>query len=422
MTGILERLLDLPLPPIRIQLADPRPTLLGLPGTASSTTISGQLTMRMIPSYTQMEFSQARVSLVQTTRIKKVSGTVKGLALRGHKVGLKPAIHHVASQEDIVIARVELIESSVHTSAPVISLDREITSQASTDFELTIPGDLSATTKTSIGSVSYTVVATAVLNSKKTLQTSAQICVQRVIPHSSSDNGVIFLRRYPDTGLMSKLIGPVCVDPMGTFQFQMTLSGTETRGEQTTSFLRVDELVWRVDEIVRIISMSNREVHDEPSRSGKDVVQHLTRPLGVGKCTKWVNGEDAQIKIDFDVALPQKVRTACDLKLCLRSLLEQPIAELPRAGRESQRLGMTVSHVLVVELAMILDVYENGSGKRMDLNPWRRRTYGATYDLRIAQRVLGEDIATDMSAENESLPMYSDSLSGRPPGYDALPY
>ena len=145
------------------------------------------------------------------------------------------------------------------------------------------------------------------------------------------------------------------------------------RGEQTTSFLRVDELVWRVDELVRIISMPNREVHGEPFRLSNDVLQHLARRLSGGRSTKWVNGEDTQIKIDFDVALPQKVLTACDSRPCLRSPLEQPTSNLARAGPESQSLGMTVSHVLIIELAVVLEVYENRTGKRTNLSPWRKR-------------------------------------------------
>jgi hypothetical protein len=167
--------------------------------------------------------------------------------------------------------------------------------------------------------------------------------------------------------------------------------------------------------------MLSEEGRSEPSYPGEDVLQHLARQMSGGKCTKqWVNTGGAQIKLDFDISLPQRARIVCDSRLRSQSPLERPTSEISHAGCESQRLGITVSHVLVVELAVVVEVYKNGTGARMNLNPVRRGFYGACYNLQIAHRIPDEELSTYMLAKTELLPVYSDLQSGGPPGYDTL--
>lgn len=74
-----------------------------------------------------------------------------------------------------------------------------------------------------------------------------------------------------------------------------------------------------------------------------------------------------------------------------------------------------MSHILVFELAVIIV----SKKARMNLNLRRRFIHGACYNLQVGHRVIGSENSTYMLAENE-LPVYTDSQSGGPLGYDTV--
>ncbi|KAI9729239.1 MAG: hypothetical protein M1834_007031 [Cirrosporium novae-zelandiae] len=402
-----------------MQIANPRPVLVGFPETAPSVPIEGRLTLRLLPSCTRMMFSQIHVSLVQNTRVKSTSASVmKDFLKKGCKVGLKPAASHVTVEDEIGVMVEELARWSVPESTCVASLDRDAERQVGFEFILQIPGHVPATTYTSIGSVEHFLIATAVVGAGRVFKTSTKIRIQRVVPCPSNDLGICFLRCCPDMKLTSNLTVPVIINPIGSFPVQTILHGTVVRGEQTTLCHRVDECRWRIDEIVRIISVSSQGPR---SVSHIQESKHRVRKLAGGKCRrKWADHGDAQIKIDFEIVLPPKARTTCDAQPCLD--LHGEIS-LRNAGSSqdfpySRKIGISVSHVLVLELVMVEDIYEKETGKRMNLDPWRKFMYGATYNLHIAQRILGGCVGQAESDENESLPTYSDSSRWGPPAYE----
>lgn len=380
-------------PRLEIVLADANPVLLGQSGAASGKTISGQLLVHTIPSNTPTALTipgEARISLVQTIKIKALSGVVKGIALPNYKIDGRPTLQRSANRQNTVVASVCLIDWKDASSTLMNSSSPDVAVQSSIDFKLAIPGGLPVTTETSIGSISYSIVATVAHDRGPDLHHATQICIERKIPKSCADDKITLVRRYPETGLISTLVGPAYIGPVGTFPFQLQLDETVLRGEQLTSFLRVNGLSWRVDEIVQIFSRSDEELRQKTPLADKNVVQTLTRRLNGGKCTNWIHGEYGQTKLVFEVILHRKAQAVCDVDP-YNPISPEPFQSCfssPR--REFQKLGIAVSHKVVVELTGLLEVFMTGTGKREDSVPRRRRVCGAAYDIRIANIGIGE--------------------------------
>lgn len=396
------RLPDSPSKPgLQVILADEK---IGLPGRAESVsdnTISGQLMMHMIPSNTTMAIpTGARVSLVQTIKVKQYRGIVKGITLPKYKANGKPGLQRVSGQEDVVIASAELTGWKAASQAPSDPSNANNALQTSVNFELKIPEDLPATTETSLGRISYSILATPLPESRPDLEGSTQICIERAIPRSCTDREVALVREYPDTGLISTLIGPAYVEAVGTFPFQLQLDRTVLRGEQLTSFFRVNELSWRVDETVQILSISDEEFRQKGPLARKNVLQSVTRRLNGGKSSKWIHGGCDRSKLVFDVVVPRGAKAACGTDPHAQPALGSHKAEDSCSSQEARRLEMTVSHKLVVELTGQLEVFAIGTGKREDSMPRRRRVCGAAYDLRIANRHPDEEAAPFETVNN----------------------
>ncbi|KIM98587.1 hypothetical protein OIDMADRAFT_31371 [Oidiodendron maius Zn] len=403
--------------PIEIQIASSPPILVGFPNDAPSVPISGQLKLCLAAECSRMAFTQIRLSIVQVTRIKSVSGIMNGL----HK-GYGAT---VASNDVIPRNGREEMEELVHWHAPtptcILSLDQNSEQRASFDFILQIPGYVPAVTNTAIGSISYAVTATAVVDGCKTLRKTTWIPVQRVIPCSSPTSEKRFLRRYPDTRLHSKLTVPAVVNPTRPFLVRLLFQGLTVQGRKTSSRLAIRKCSWRVDEIIRVVSISNPGLEYSDTLECKEMKRHVRRLAG-GRCgNRWAQDNGSQIQCDFEITLPHKAQASCDVSQCRGPLFagQKTTSDSTDTSERLRsptvylsKIAISVSHILVVEFALVEEIYDNKTGKRVNLDPWQMPGYGCTNQIFVVH--LHEGRALD---NNELLPPYSDLSNGEPPEY-----
>jgi hypothetical protein len=407
---------------VEIQLVGSPPILVGFPNDAQGVPISGQLKLRLVTQYSRMVFTQIRLSIVQITNIKPGSGIMEGL-YKGHRAtGTSKFTIPRNSRGDLE----ELAHWNAPTSTCVLSLDQNSEQRAIFDFTLRIPGHVPATTNTAIGSVSYALVATAIVDEGRTLQTRVSIPVQRVIPCSNTAWDDIFLHCYPDTRLRSKLKVPAVINPTGPFPVTLLFQRLNVRRKRTSSRLAIRKCKWRIDEITRIVSISSPELESSEYLDYQEMKRHVRRLAG-GNCGKrWAQDSDSQIRSDFEIMLPGSVRARCHVPLCSEPLAtrQRVISDVadgsqghPRPTLNLRKTAISVSHILVVEFAIIEEIYDNKTGQRVNLDPWRMSVYGCTHQIFMAHRGVGlrnEGRALDNS---ELLPPYSDSSNGGPPAY-----
>lgn len=402
---------------IEIQIASSPPILMGFPNDAPSVPISGQLKLCLAAECSRMAFTQIRLSIIQVTRIKTVSGIMNGLC-KGYGAA-------VASNDVIPGNGREEIEELAHWDAPtptcILSLDQNSEQRASFDFILQIPGYVPAVTNTAIGSISYAVTATAVVDGCKTLRKTTWLPVQRVIPCSSTTREKTFLRRYPDTRLQSKLTVPLVVSPARPFPVRLLFQGLTVQGRNTLSQLAIRKCSWRVDEIIRVVSISSPGLGHSDILECKEMKRHVRRLAGGSCSNRWAQDNGSQIQCDFEITLPQRAQASCDVSQYRGPLFvgEKTTSD---SADTSERLrsptvnlsktAISVSHILVVEFALIEEIYDNKTGKRVNLDPWQMPTYGCTNQIFVVH--LHEGQALD---NNELLPPYSDLSNGEPPEY-----
>lgn len=409
--------------PIEIQIASSPPILVGFPNEAQGVPISGQLKLRLAAKCSRMVFTQIRLSVVQIAKIKTVSVITKGLR-KGYSAA--PASNVTIpgnSREEVE----ELAHWNAPTSACVLSLDPNSEQRASFEFILQIPGHVPATTNTAIGSVSYVITATAMIDGDKTLQTTAWLPVQRVIPGSNTAGEKTFPRCYPDTRLHSKLTVPAVISPAGPFPVNLLFQGLTVRHKYISSRLAIRKCKWLINEITRIVSISSPDLENSGVLDYQEMKRHVRR-LARGKCGKrWVQDSDSQIRCDFEIMLPDSARASCHVPLCpeprtTRQRVISDVADasqdLPSSALNLPKTAISVSHVLMVEFAIIEEIYDNKTGKRVNLDPWQMSVYGCTNPIFVAHRGVGFCTESQALDNSELLPTYSDSSNGGvPPAY-----
>jgi hypothetical protein len=397
--------------PIEVQIVSAPPILVGFPNNAQGVPISGQLKLRLIAQCSRMVFTQIRLSVVQITKIKTASVAIKS-PYKGHRA---------TATSNVTIPKIsreqteELAQWNAPTSACVLCLDQNAEQRASFDFILQIPGHVPATTDTAIGSISYVLIATATVDESRTLQTRSSLPVQRAIPCSNPALEDTFLRRYHDTRLRSKLAVPAVIDPTGPFPVNLLFWGLAATGKSISSRLAIRECKWRIDETTRIVSISSPEL----GRSGVQTHQemgHYVRRLAGGKCgERWTRDGDST-SCDFEIKLPKSANTSSPVPLCLEPPTQRVISDIADASN-SPKTEILVSHVLVLEFAMMEELFDNKTGKRVNLDSWRMSVYGSNNLIFVAHRTVGYRTEGQALDNSELLPSYSDFSSGGPPAY-----
>jgi hypothetical protein len=409
--------------PIELQIDSPPPVLVGFPNDAKDVPVSGQLKLRLAANCSQMAFTQIRVSVVQVTKVKRGSAILKGL-YTNHKAT-------AASGSTELGAVREETEELTHWNAPtqmcILSIDQNATQRASFDFILQIPGYVSATMNTPIVGVSYNLIATAKVNKGGTVQTRFWLPVQRVIPCSNPPAEKTFLRCYPDIRLRSNVTVPAVINPTGPFPVTLLFRGLVVQYKNTYSRLAIRKCKWRVNEVAKIVSTSRAELPSSGAHNQHEM-KHYMREIARGKCGgRWSQASDFQISYDFEIVLPESAHTSCHVPLCpehqtLRQRVNLDVAGvsqgLPSCTLNSPKRAISITHVLIVEFAVVEEVYNNNTGKRVNLEPWQMPVYGCTNQIYVARR--GVDLTTEGPEfdSSELLPMYLDSSNERPPPYE----
>jgi arrestin-related trafficking adapter 1 len=182
-------------------------------------------------------------------------------------------------------------------------------------YSFLLPGDLSATTQSVMGSIQYALIATANTSHGEKITLTHPIIVQRSIypgPEKTS------IRIFPPTNLTGKVQLPPVVHPIGTFPVKMLLNGVvEKKGESSTRW-RLRKMMWRIEEQSKVISAPcSKHVHKVSE--GKSILHTDTRILGNDELKGgWKSDFDTaggEITMDFEASLATRGshKASCDV-------------------------------------------------------------------------------------------------------------
>jgi hypothetical protein len=258
-------------------------------------------------------------------------------------------------------------------------------------YSFLFPGHLPATTQAPLGSIQYSLYATAVTSHGEKIVYHHPLTIQRAVQPGPDKSSI---RIFPPTNLTGRVQLPPIVHPIGTFPVTMSLSGVvEKKGDSQTRW-RLRKLSWRVEEHSKVIS-SPCAKHAHKVSEGKSILHTETRILGNDEMkTGWKSDFDTiggEINVEFEASLAtnSKYKAVCDV--------ESPA-------------GIEVKHNLVVELIVAEEFCPNKSSQLVTPT-------GAARVLRMQfALVVTERAGMGISWDEEMPPVYED-VPESPPGY-----
>ncbi|KAI9837276.1 MAG: hypothetical protein M1819_000350 [Sarea resinae] len=257
-------------------------------------------------------------------------------------------------------------------------------------FSYLLPGNLPATTHSSLGAVEYHLFARAMTESGEEISFKKTLKVQRALIQGNDKNSV---RIFPPTNITSHITLPSVIHPIGDFPVELRMSGLVTKNKDWQTRWRLRKLNWRIDEHTKMISPACAKHSQKLGGDGKGILHQDTRTIGEedikhGWKTDYSDG-DGQIEMEFQASINPGCQPLCDL--------ESPA-------------GLQVSHNLVLELIVAEETCQGKSNKY-------GTPTGAARVLRMQfNAVVTERSGLGISWDEEQPPMYED-VPASPPCY-----
>lgn len=258
-------------------------------------------------------------------------------------------------------------------------------------FSCHLPGYLPSTSNGSLGSIEYSLNANATGSGFEAPKTTRMLTIRRALePEANRINH----QSVGPCHVWIKLIYPDVIHPIGSFSFQVYLTGVVVRKKDHYIRFVVQKLKWRAEEHFIIISPACRK---HTPKSGiitqKGVYHRDTAVIGEGCIASgWKNDftiPKGQVDFEFGVALKPNSRYVCDVK---------------------STTGLEVKHTFFLEI-VVAEYYI------MDSNPRHAIPSGHMYVLRTTSKLILTDRGgMGISWDKEQPPIYKDVPHG-PPGY-----
>lgn len=263
-------------------------------------------------------------------------------------------------------------------------------------FSHLLPGSLPASANNSLFSVEYFLVAEAHFEdaSLPPHVLSKPLKISRSIVRSADRNSV---RVFPPTALTASVSIPSVVYPNSQFSFEMALEGislgSSNNANNGKTRWRMRKINWRVDEVMK---MKPHACATHNPDGDKPVAQE-TRTIGSGEFkTGWKTDFSDKGRIDlsgFDIST-HAANVCCNI--------------------DDPTLGLSVNHLLVVELVVAEETITQKSASRQAVPTGAARVLRMQFNLVITERS-GLGIAWD----DEVPPTYAD-VPLSPPEYNEI--
>jgi hypothetical protein len=255
-------------------------------------------------------------------------------------------------------------------------------------FSYLLQGCLPATTRGSLGSIEYSLMAIAITSTGEEIKYEHPIKIQRAL-HPASDRTSV--RVFPPTSLTAHIVLPSVVYPIGEFPIQFRLEGIVQRQKQTRWKLR--KVIWRIEEHSSMISPACPRHSAKLGGEGKGVLHEDFHTVGSdevksGWKTDFGSG-NGRVEMEFMATMKSGPNLSCDV--------ESP-------G------GLIISHNLVVELIVAEEHCPNKNTRIVTPT-------GAARVLRMQfKNIVTERSGLGISWDEEQPPTYGD-VPESPPTY-----
>lgn len=258
-------------------------------------------------------------------------------------------------------------------------------------YSFLFPGHLPATTQSQLGSIQYSLLATAKTSHGEKIVFAHPLTIQRAVQPGPDKTSI---RIFPPTNLTGRVQLPPIVHPIGTFPVNMTLSGVVEKKSESQTRWRLRKLAWRIEEHCKVISTPCAK-HAHKVSEGKSILHSETRTLGNDEMKSgWKSDFDTvggEINMEFEASLATRTnhKASCDV--------ESPA-------------GIEVKHNLVIELIVAEEFCPNRNTQLVTPT-------GAARVLRMQfGLVVTERAGMGISWDEEMPPVYED-VPASPPGY-----
>ncbi|RJE21503.1 hypothetical protein PHISCL_06165 [Aspergillus sclerotialis] len=296
------------------------------------------------------------------------------------------------------------------------------------NFAIPVHNKTPPTTETMLGSVSYaiTAISTSIDGAKTTTSQPIQI-LRRAIPdfyrtihHTRSffdERVAVSLDLTPDESSAP--------DTKASYTGRLVAHRTIKPGRRPSErrHVVIKELRWRVEETVRVLSISGhggtRDVKDECVRQLCDG-SHSGHWSISKKLLKGEMAHDETIVVPFDIGIPRSANVAEEMGISAYSPdTKQPCRHDAcecdtRTPTIDKRIVLSVSHRLRLDIIAGMDTIDQDTGRLVDRKPlWK--LFGAFFCLPIHEFASPEDIPDAAFLANDIPPMYEDGF--QPPSY-----
>jgi arrestin-related trafficking adapter 1 len=257
-------------------------------------------------------------------------------------------------------------------------------------FSHILPGSLPATSKNNVFSVDYVIVAKVILaDSNKPVSLLMPLTISRSIIKANERNSI---RVFPPTELTSTMVLPSVVYPNSIFSVEMALVGIAISSTAKSPW-RMRKINWRIDETVKMKN-PNYKTTNSGSNSGDDKQEFIdTRIVASGEFKDgWKTEFTGKGKVEMILSDLNTKTLCCNI--------EDPV------------LGLSVGHVLVVEIVVAEETLTMKNGSRIAAFPT-----GAARVLRMQfNLIVTERSGLGISWDDEVPPTYAD-VPLSPPDY-----
>lgn len=258
-------------------------------------------------------------------------------------------------------------------------------------YSFLFPGHLPASTQSQLGSISYSLVATATTSHGENIVLTHPLTISRAIQPGPDKSSI---RIFPPTNLTGRVQLPPIIHPIGTFPVSMCLSGVVEKKAESQTRWRLRKLSWRIEEHSKVISTPCAK-HAHKVSEGKSILHSETRILGNDEMKSgWKSDFDTiggEISMEFEASLATKSthRATCDVE---------------------SSAGIEVKHNLVLELIVAEEFCPNRNTQLVTPT-------GAARVLRMQfALIVTERAGMGISWDEEMPPVYED-VPASPPGY-----
>ena len=258
-------------------------------------------------------------------------------------------------------------------------------------YSFLLSGHLPATTQYQLGSISYSLIATATTSHGEKITLTHPMTLQRAIQPGPDKSSI---RIFPPTNLTGRVQLPPVVYPIGVFPVTMSMSGVvEKKGESHTRW-RLRKMSWRIEEHSKVISNPCAK-HAHKVNEGKSILHQETKVLGNDELKGgWKSDFDTiggEITMEFEVSLTTKSshKPSCDV---------------------ASATGVEVKHNLVLEM-IVAEEFCPGKNTSLITPTGAARVLRMQFGLIVTERA-----GMGISWDEEMPPVYED-VPPSPPGY-----